>query len=40
MTTRTCDGCYSGYDDEDEGADGLCEQCYGDPFEDDTEDPR
>lgn len=31
---KTCENCYVGYDPDIEGADGLCEECYGDQFED------
>jgi len=24
---KTCENCYCGYDPDDEGADGLCDQC-------------
>jgi len=37
MTIRSCENCYAEYDDREEGADGLCEECYGDQFEDEEE---
>lgn len=35
-TLFECEDCGIGYDPDQEGADGMCEYCYGDQFEEET----